>query len=558
MNKIDNEIGKAFIECSIEELTYMLKQGKNVSEIRKYILENREYMSLKYAGLRRIVELIAATKDIPEMLNHIIDNVMPTLDSGIMCEMLRNLENIPELREYIEKKLNIEEMMEDSTQEDNVALLRVLSEYKGELISEELCEKIKAELEKKCVEYWQAFLRNEFFKLEDIVQLIMAGKDIPEARKYIITNFEKIFINVTGTDYFEEVISELAGVEEFKPIIKEWLAKILEITAGREDGINNAQNIIFIINNIMKDELYRKEIEENAETIVGVCFYANVVWLRELAKKFNGFSEIMKKNYYELERTAVEQGIEVEDLYLNRLIEYAMGNQVSEEVLIVVRLLFKDALRNENKKITDIKLIGKGSFSTVYNIGNKAVKIGEGRATKEIENHRRILQPAYRNEIIAEGKVDKKDEVVKIFAEMSEMVDTEGITEEDVYVVYKELIEDGKAWVDSYTDNLGRLRRKNVSYHTWAKRELKEGEIGNEEFYSPESMTGIKGEQQEPLGEGELIVFDTDYIYIYNNIKDCYGWRPKESKVEIRYQAEKKLEKLLKAIELIKEQESTR
>ena len=174
---------------------------------------------------------------------------------------------------------------------------------------------------------------------------------------------------------------------------------------------------------------------------------------------------------------------------------------------LTLQILLRELLNSENKRFLDMRKVGEGVYSNVYQIGTKIIKIGAPRQTHKIPNHRRILQPIVRKELTNEmgepiGSIEITDEVDASKEILSK------ITEEDLYKIYKELRVDGIIWGDPKIDNLGVLKREN-------KPTLK-----GKDFYVAPNSVGFRSEIfPKPLQRGDFVITDLDYLY-YENDKD--------------------------------------
>ena len=125
--------------------------------------------------------------------------------------------------------------------------------------------------------------------------------------------------------------------------------------------------------------------------------------------------------------------------------------------LEIIEQIINELLKHEGKQKEDIIKIAEGGYSSVYKIGSKIIKIGEEPQTYKLpKDSKRFLRPLIRRKIETKGKM--------INIEITEAVDTEGITDEDVYKIYKELREEGIIWTDAKKENLGKLRYDNVPH----------------------------------------------------------------------------------------------
>lgn len=185
----------------------------------------------------------------------------------------------------------------------------------------------------------------------------------------------------------------------------------------------------------------------------------------------------------------------------------------------IVKLIVLDVMKNENVKFSDITYNG-GGFSRVLLIGNKVLKLGN-RVTKKFPNNPYIIAPLLRKEL------QFGDEYC--FAEITERVDTsKGVSEEELYQLFKNLRDLNLVWTDIKSINVGRLTRENVIH--WRNS-----------LQPTEEVLGLDNKRGETiLKEGDLVILDADFIYDendpninYSNNKALYD------KFEQRYQREK-------------------
>ena len=159
-----------------------------------------------------------------------------------------------------------------------------------------------------------------------------------------------------------------------------------------------------------------------------------------------------------------------------------------------MRLDIKEIADNEKVKISSIKLIGRGEFSDVYQIGDKIIKLGKKRGTKTFPNNPYIVKPLIRKEF-------ELGEKTKIFVEVCEKILTNCCTKEDVDEIYKKMRRLGLVWIDVKQKNLGKLLKDNKIY--WNKP------------LNPSDTALMLQEYRgsEELKKGDVIICDADYIY---------------------------------------------
>lgn len=169
-------------------------------------------------------------------------------------------------------------------------------------------------------------------------------------------------------------------------------------------------------------------------------------------------------------------------------------------------IMMDELLQSENKKWIDIEKLNKGSYSVVYKIGDKILKVGDIRETYNIPNHSRILQPLIRTNF-----TQKNGNEDFACVEVSNCIDTYFSREEQrntdkLYEVYKELREAGIIWTDVRWNNVGKLKQSNIQT------------LNNKKFnVNPNSVGFNKSIDGQQLEKGDIVILDTDYIYNEND-----------------------------------------
>lgn len=202
---------------------------------------------------------------------------------------------------------------------------------------------------------------------------------------------------------------------------------------------------------------------------------------------------------------------------------------IDSTILLGLTTIVDEIANNENVDISDIEYIATGALTDVYKLGNKVIKFGKNRLTDKIPYHKRILQPLIRRKV-SSGIND-------LYIEISEYVQTDNsITDDDAYLIYKELRNDGIIWIDAKRENLGRLEKNNIA-HFNEPLYVKNETVG----YIPETLYG-----NEPLQKGDLVIIDTDFLFR----EDDFDVTHLDSRIntefyrvcEQRYQEEKNIE----------------
>ena len=158
-----------------------------------------------------------------------------------------------------------------------------------------------------------------------------------------------------------------------------------------------------------------------------------------------------------------------------------------DTLLGMVTKIVDNALEKENCKITDIQILMSGAFSNVLRIGDTIIKVGIPRKTFNIPNDKRILQPYLRRDLSEEFGIEATIEV-------SDRVDTDiSLSEDELYVIYKDMRDRGVVYGDFKYDNIGRLLKPNTPRN--------------------KPSNGMIGEVNETLNAGDYVIIDTDFIY---------------------------------------------
>ena len=155
-----------------------------------------------------------------------------------------------------------------------------------------------------------------------------------------------------------------------------------------------------------------------------------------------------------------------------------------------VKKLFEDSANKENLTIFNIKKIDSGSYSSIYRLGSKVIKIGYKRAIERIVDNNRILLP---------------DILIKVKSNIIEITDyIEGksdFSKDEVYSIYKELRDQGIVWLDPTKANLKRLDES-----TLKKQEIKS--LNRESYPFKKNRKFVN----RSLKTNDLIIIDLDHL----------------------------------------------
>lgn len=332
--------------------------------------------------------------------------------------------------------------------------------------------------------------------------LIYEGEELIDS---IINNYDKIEKSTYNIHY---IIKRICQFPEEKAII--YLDRIIP-------NLN-----LYYIYNVL-DEIENKESITNyiinkhiTDKNVGIIF-AEALLRRNTYndKVYENIDYIIKNNSSELFKllktkkltdeveTKIKKSIAHSEEYLEKTIETILKDiyqttynkekfKIGEDT---IKIIIKEICKNENTDYGSIEYIGQGTFSYVIGIGNKVLKIGKTRNTKNFPNNPYIISPLMRETIDI-------DEDNKIFLEVTERADTNvQVNDEELYNLYKNLRQIGLVWTDMAKRNIGRLTKDNIIH-----------------WNTPINPTNESLELEEKRGDtilkkGQLVILDADHIY---------------------------------------------
>lgn len=168
---------------------------------------------------------------------------------------------------------------------------------------------------------------------------------------------------------------------------------------------------------------------------------------------------------------------------------------LEEDDINKVKNIIDSISKKEKLSILDINKIGYGSYSNIYKIGNKVIKIGYKRNIDKIVDNNRILLP--------DEFINIKDNIIEITDYIDDKSD---FTKDEIYEVYKDLREQGIIWMDPSKDNLKRIDNINI-------------EIQKEKSKNRNKYPFIKNKRiiNRPLKSNDLVIIDLDHLVEENN-----------------------------------------
>lgn len=292
--------------------------------------------------------------------------------------------------------------------------------------------------------------------------------------------------------YDKELLIKIKETNKYNHLFNKYSSDIIVEMIKNKDNIWNLLDekmIIEFINNHIKEMLNKyivefvRQIKNNQRCVIEI--FNNIYNIKNFIDVLKELSSIEN---YQILLEKYEENI------ILALLKMPKEEFERFKYKDVVTQIIKEVLEMSNTKIEDIEVLKEGATSTPYIIGSLVLKVGKKRYSHQIPNHSRILKPLFRKQI------------EDICIEITNLVDTNNITDDDVYVVFKELMDNDIVWIDARKENLGRLLKDNNSY----------GINVNEE------SIGFKGKNKAELKKGELVILDTDLIFSKRNIPWSY------------------------------------
>ncbi len=335
---------------------------------------------------------------------------------------------------------------------------------------------------------------------------------------YLLDNFN---ILVEDKNFLKNLSYFLRSIYQEK-IIDKYKDKILDAilkNSTKDFKQNNYFDYLVIDFFVYLDEISDDYIEKNIEKFI--------IILNNLSEKINVDGQEMSEiELAFIINTIIKKANKIKEIedFLNANVDFVISifTNINKEELKKTWLydfyleLIKDLLRIEKKELKDIKF-KNGAFSNVIIIGDKVLKTGE-KNTYEIPYNKRLLQPIIRRYIKGKKRYKnsyyEKHECVEVY----ERVDTKNITDDEVYLVFKELLENGILWSDAAPRNLGRLLKPNKVYLPDVLS-IKKG--NKEEYYVDDKEVGFLSndkKNKEYMQKGDLVIIDMDEIYYINEL----------------------------------------
>lgn len=326
---------------------------------------------------------------------------------------------------------------------------------------------------------------------DDIGRILILLLDDPETNRIVKENFDIIMNRFKHGEEYKNINDCIINILHVQQ--NEFFERLLEEDDGNELIQNNIQNIL--------RSIPKKNLFKIAQTIRGISNQTDTE-----------INDILEENKIDVAQSFLEIYTRARAITLFETGNVEPIESVSSKYALTLSIMIDELMKSENCRLIDIDYLSSGSYSTVYQIGNQVLKIGGPRETYEIPNHARILQPLTRTNFI-----DEKDNSVFACIEISEKVErldaglnTDEYLEEEqkqkekLYQIYRDLRKDGIVWTDVRLKNVGKIHHANTS------EKVLNGENIKVAYNSVGFTDEMKGKE---IGDGDLVIIDTDYIY---------------------------------------------
>lgn len=439
--------------------------GEHTEEIVKQLLEEGKAIAVRKKSnfLTRLFSRMQKTKSTPQILEENFDLVLSKLFTygqieDVLKMLLQNIETI----NIVNKKWGL--ILTKITAEEQAKVLKILVENAKTI--DIISENIELILAKVTTNEQLTKLLEILLKNPKTIQIVKEHFSDIYRKCNIISKQDVDNLGKVPKEPKEILLDGIKSLPDGKAILLANADTVLQ------EGVTIADIPAFRGISIELDNKLQQQLENRKEQIVREMLQTSIVYKEEPERK----------------------------------------EQCINDYFITVTTMMEELLKRQSVRMIDIKLLGRGGYSRAYQIGEEVLKIGDTRATHEIPNHRRILQPLIRIDLIDEKNDNYKFACVEVANRVDEIPEEEQ-SKEKLYQIYKELRKDGIIWADAKFQNVGKLRRKNVAT------------LDGKEITSDSSATGLQGNiKGESLQIGEWVIIDTDYIYHENTNENEIKW----------------------------------
>ncbi len=344
--------------------------------------------------------------------------------------------------------------------------------------------------------------------------------------KIIEENLNYILSQTSNEEDFFNTIIFLMQTEETRDIVKSNMNTVLNNIVAKEKANPFIRTSYFLAT---IKEIYGKEyINDNIDKIIKVIppqlITEQIQELKGISEKVDHWINIyIEKNKSEFAKETL-QTVKIKGTDRNE-----RKNMIDKFTPTILNI-FEELKRSEHVEWKDIIEYKRDRrYSNVYKIGNKVLRIGGPKKTFTIPNHRRILQPLTRTNLIDELHNESAFACIEVTNRVKRVTKDECSLDE-LYSIYKELRDSGIIWADAQYENVGRLIYPNSQTHY----------LNDEKINVVPTAVGFKDDKPiEELPSGSIVLKDTDYLYSENEYKIMWTECSYSKQFEDRWQKEK-------------------
>jgi hypothetical protein len=308
---------------------------------------------------------------------------------------------------------------------------------------------------------------------------------------------------------YSELIKEHLSVQEFEAFL------IKAIENGKLDDVPS--DIFYLHNAPLRSlVLFLLRFKTDSE-VIELLSKNNYILFKIYGINLFDFVDIFKTSNPELRTFTEELIVRNKEKYLSSFapklgkMKTTLGNQ---EKIMLLQKIVEEVILHENLSWLDITNLNyKGNYSNIIAVGSKIIKVGK-RVCYDIPVDERIMTPIIRLNFDDEGVIEVVEKAVVL----------EKISQEELYLFYRELRLRGIVWSDAKAENIGVLIKANVQ-HWDQEKGLITSLIGREANSSLKALDSL-----------EWVVIDLDHLYYEDN--PDISWRQDSLAFEKRYQKE--------------------
>ena len=340
---------------------------------------------------------------------------------------------------------------------------------------------------------------------EELFKVIFLYKDNIDIRPLIIKDADRIIIRCTTDydmyNYFTLLTLRYSKINEaeINKLIEETIKSIFSNDSVimllktykhiKENGIKDKNEPFEYILELLKDK------PTNISSVILFDYYI-----------FPDFSLYLQSTHRTLATLIEAYQLYNPDLVSNKLFygSSIIGKLLEGKNEEIISKYLREELKDKQISTRNIKMIGGGSTSLVYKIGDHVLKFGETRHNRRIYINHRILAS-----ILRKLELNENNEEL-FYVEIMKYIETGDITDEEVEEVRQDGFEQGLIWEDAKTYNCGILPD---GYDNISEQEIDYSVIAGNIDYPYRREEFMKRKRK-------VVVLDNDDIH-FNTLRSC-------------------------------------